>query len=96
MRIDDIRPYERNARDNARAIPAVAESIREFGLRGTIGLRSREDPTIVWGHTRVAACKSLGWDEVPDSNVEFCDNRIGHCQIPRAANGREGRVLGVR
>ena len=55
MRIDDIRPYGRNACDNARAIPAVAESIREFGLRGTIGLRSREDPTIVWGHTRVAA-----------------------------------------
>ena len=74
MRIDDIRPYGRNARDNARAIPAVAESIREFGLRGTIGLRSRDDPTIVWGHTRVAVCRSLGWDEIPDSSVEFCDD----------------------
>ena len=36
MLISDIIPYERNARDNADAVPAVAESIREFGLRGQI------------------------------------------------------------
>ena len=74
MLIADIRPYERNARHNERAIPAVAESIRQFGLRGTIGLESRENPTIVFGHTRVAACKSLGWDEIPDSKIEYCDD----------------------
>ena len=67
MRIDEIRPYERNARHNERAIPKVAESIKAFGLRGTIGLESRENPVIVFGHTRVAACKSLGWTEIPDS-----------------------------
>ena len=60
MRIDEIRPYERNARHNERAIPKVAESIKAFGLRGTIGLESRDNPVIVFGHTRVAACKSLG------------------------------------
>lgn len=38
MNIDEILPYERNARNNTRAVPIVAESIREFGLRGTIGL----------------------------------------------------------
>ena len=74
MLISDIIPYERNARHNERAIPKVAESIREFGLRGTIGLESRENPVIVFGHTRVAACKSLGWTEIPDSKIEFCDD----------------------
>lgn len=74
MLIAEIIPYERNARHNERAIPAVADSIREFGLRGTIGLESRERPVIVFGHTRVAACKSLGWDEIPDDKIEFCDD----------------------
>ena len=53
MRIDEIRPYERNARHNERAIPKVAESIKAFGLRGTICLESRDNPVIVFGHTRV-------------------------------------------
>lgn len=74
MRIDRIIPYERNARRNERAIPAVADSIREFGLRGTIGLESPDNPVIVFGHTRVAACRSLGWDEIPDDKIEFCDD----------------------
>lgn len=74
MKIDEIIPYERNARNNAKAIPKVAESIKEFGLRGTIGLESRENPVIVFGHTRVAACKSLGWAEIPDEKIEYCDD----------------------
>ena len=74
MLISEIIPYERNARNNEKAIPKVAESIKEFGLRGTIGLESRENPVIVFGHTRVAACKSLGWDEIPDSKIEYCDD----------------------
>lgn len=74
MRISDITPYPKNARNNAKAVPKVAESIAEFGLRGTIGLESRENPVIVFGHTRVEACKLLGWDEIPDSKIEFCDD----------------------
>lgn len=74
MLISDIVPYGRNARNNVKAIPKVAESIKEFGLRGTIGLESRENPVIVFGHTRVAACKSLGWTEIPDERIEFCDD----------------------
>ena len=74
MKIGEIVPYERNARNNAKAIPKVAESIKEFGLRGTIGLESRDNPVIVFGHTRVAACKSLGWDEIPDEKIEYCDD----------------------
>ena len=74
MKIDEIVPYERNARNNAKAIPKVAESIKEFGLRGTIGLESRDNPVIVFGHTRVAACRSLGWTEIPDEKIEYCDD----------------------
>ena len=74
MLISDIVPYARNARDNARAVGPVAASIKEFGLRGTIGLESRESPVIVWGHTRVSACRSLGWEEIPDEKIEFCDD----------------------
>lgn len=74
MRIDDIIPYKRNARNNERAIPAVAASIKEFGLRGTIGLESPDNPVIVFGHTRVQACKQLGWEEIPDSNIEYCND----------------------
>ena len=74
MLISDIVPYERNARHNERAVPVVAESIREFGLRGQIVLESRERPVIVCGHTRVAACESLGWKEIPDEHICFCDD----------------------
>ena len=71
--ISDIVPYARNARRNEAAIPVVADSIREFGLRGQILLESRERPVIVTGHTRVAACKRLGWTEIPDEHIAFCD-----------------------
>ena len=74
MKLSDIRPYERNARNNEKAIPAVMESIKQFGLRGTIGLESPDNPVIVFGHTRVEACKRLGWEEIPDSKVEYCDD----------------------
>jgi hypothetical protein len=74
VKISDIIPYARNARYNSKAIPMVADSIREFGLRGTIGLESKDNPVIVWGHTRVEACKSLGWSEIPDAKIEFCDD----------------------
>ena len=41
MLIQNIIPYERNARHNEKAIPVVADSIREFGFKGSIVLRSR-------------------------------------------------------
>ena len=93
MKIHDIVPYERNARHNASAVPVVADSIKEFGLRGTIGLESRERPVIVWGHTRVEACRSLGWDEIPDSKIEYCDDLTDE-QIKafRIADNKTGEV----
>lgn len=93
MLIDDIIPYERNARNNAKAIPVVAESIKEFGLKGQIVLESRERPVIVAGHTRWAACKSLGWTEIPDERIDYCDD-LTEEQIKayRLADNRTGEV----
>ncbi|WP_270207980.1 DUF4417 domain-containing protein [Eggerthella lenta] len=93
MRIDDIKPYERNARHNDKAVPAVAESIKEFGLRGQIVLESRENPVIVAGHTRWAACRSLGWTEIPDDKIDFCDG-LSPEQIKafRLADNKTGEV----
>lgn len=93
MLISDIVPYARNARRNARAVPVVADSIREFGLRGQILLESRENPVIVTGHTRVAACKSLGWTEIPDEHIAFCDGMTPEqVKAYRIADNKTGEV----
>lgn len=93
MNIDDIKPYERNARHNEKAIPVVAESIKAFGFKGAIVLRSREDPTIVNGHTRVAACKSLGWTEFPDEHIVFADDLTDEeVRALRLADNRTGEI----
>lgn len=93
MLIDEIIPYEKNARHNEKAVPVVADSIREFGLRGQIVLESRDNPVIVTGHTRVAACKSLGWTEIPDENIAYCDG-LTEEQIKayRIADNKTGEV----
>lgn len=93
MLISEMIPYGRNARRNDKAIPVVADSIKEFGLRGTIGLESRENPVIVFGHTRVDACSSLGWIEIPDDKIEYCDD-LTEDQIKafRLADNRTGEV----
>ena len=93
MNIDDIIPYEGNARHNEKAIPIVAESIRTFGFKGAIVLRSREDPTIVNGHTRVAACKLLGWTEFPDEYIVYADDLTDEeVRALRLADNRTGEV----
>ncbi len=62
-RIDEIRPYERNPRDNAAAVDAVAKSIEQFGFRQPIVVD--KDGVIVAGHTRWLAARQLGLATVP-------------------------------
>ena len=93
MNIDDIKPYENNARHNEKAIPVVAESIKTFGFKGAIVLRSKDDPTIVNGHTRVAACKLLGWTEFPDEYIVYADDLTDEeVRALRLADNRTGEV----
>jgi hypothetical protein len=61
--LTDITPYPFNPRDNEKAIPAVAESIRSFGF--LVPCVVDEDNVLVAGHTRTEAAKLLGLNEVP-------------------------------
>lgn len=61
--INDITPYEWNARDNAKAVEAVANSIKAFGFIIPIVIDS--EGVLAAGHTRVEAAKTLGMMEVP-------------------------------
>jgi hypothetical protein len=65
LAIDDVKPYDNNPRFNEDAVPAVAESLKEFGWRQPVVVSVRQGNEIVVGHTRVAAAKSLGWKSVP-------------------------------
>lgn len=93
MLLSDIREYENNPRHNEKAVPEVAESIAEFGFKGAIVLRSHDDPTIVNGHTRVAAMRYLGWTEVPDENVVFADDLTDEqVRALRIADNKTGEI----
>jgi DNA modification methylase len=59
----EIKPYDRNPRDNDAAVDAVAESIRRFGFRQPIVVDA--DGVIVCGHTRWKAAQKLGLEQVP-------------------------------
>lgn len=60
--INDIKPYPYNARDNARAIDAVAKSIQNFGF--IVPVVINDEGILAAGHTRVEAAKKLGMAEV--------------------------------
>ncbi|MBI5865605.1 MAG: ParB N-terminal domain-containing protein [Planctomycetes bacterium] len=59
----EVKPYEKNPRDNDAAVDAVAQSIRQFGFRQPIVVDG--DGVIVCGHTRWKAAQKLGLEKVP-------------------------------
>lgn len=61
--INELHNYDFNPRDNAPAIESVANSIRTFGFIIPVVVDSHN--VLVAGHTRVAAAKTLGLNEVP-------------------------------
>lgn len=63
LKLNLIKPYEKNPRNNKPAIDAVANSIKEFGFKVPIVID--KDNVIVCGHTRYAAAKKLGLEKVP-------------------------------
>ena len=82
----EIQPYKNNPRNNNEAVPAVAESIKQYGFKVPIIIDSKNE--IVTGHTRWKASKLLGLDKVPciraddltDEQIrEFrlVDNKVG-------------------
>lgn len=65
IHIDELKPYEKNARKHAAAdVAAIAKSIQEFGFRDPVGVWSDQN-IIVEGHGRVMAARQLGITEIP-------------------------------
>lgn len=61
--IDDLRPYERNPRKNAKAVDKVADSLKIYGWQQVIVVD--KDHIIIAGHTRWLAAKKLKMEKVP-------------------------------
>lgn len=69
MKIDEVKPYPNNPRNNDDGVEAVANSIKEFGWQQPIVVD--KDNVIIVGHTRYKAAKKLRMDKVP---VVVADN----------------------
>ncbi len=62
-KLAEIKPYDKNPRDNEAAVQLVANSIKEFGFKVPIVIDKAG--VIVCGHTRYKAAHLLGLGEVP-------------------------------
>lgn len=70
-KLEDLIPYEKNPRDNDKAVKYVAKSIKEFGFKVPIIID--KDNVIVTGHTRWKAARELGLEEVPTIMADDLD-----------------------
>ena len=60
---NELVPYDKNPRDNDKAVDAVANSIKAYGFKVPIVIDVNN--VVVTGHTRLKAAKKLGLEEVP-------------------------------
>jgi DNA modification methylase len=86
-RIDQIKPYDKNPRDNDEAVDAVANSITTFGFRQPIVVDG--DGVIVVGHTRYKAAQKLGMEEVP---VHVADLSPSEAKAYRIADNQTANI----
>lgn len=63
LKLDDIKPYENNPRNNDEAVDKVAKSIKDFGFRSPIIVDKNN--VVICGHTRLRASYQLGLKEAP-------------------------------
>ena len=63
IKLNELKEYENNPRNNDEAAEAVAESIKQFGFKVPIIIDSNN--VIVAGHTRLKAAKQLGLKTAP-------------------------------
>lgn len=69
LKLNEIRPYDRNPRKNDRAVDTVAQSIEQYGFQQPIVVDN--DGVIIVGHTRYRAAQKLNLLTVP---VLIADN----------------------
>lgn len=90
VKIEEIKPYDRNPRNNDGAIDAVAASIKEFGWQQPIVVD--RDGVIVAGHTRYKAAQKLKCKEVPVVVAEnLTDEQV---KAYRLADNKTGELAG--
>ena len=61
--VNQLKPYEKNARFNENAIPKVAESIKQFGFKNPIIVD--KNMVVIAGHSRLESAKLLNLKKVP-------------------------------
>lgn len=61
--ISEIKAYENNPRDNAKAVDAVIRSMKKFGVRSPAIVD--KDNVLIAGHTRILAAIKMGMTEFP-------------------------------
>lgn len=88
VKIDDLKPWTDNPRNNQHAIEKVAQSIKRFGFGAPIIAR-KEDGEVIAGHTRLEAAKHLKLKEVP---VRFLDLDPVDAHLLALADNKLGEV----
>ena len=69
VRIDELKPYENNARTHSeKQVEKIARSIEEFGFVNPVLIDSNYG--IIAGHGRVLGAEALGMEEVPCLFIE--------------------------
>lgn len=63
LNVESLKPYQRNARKNDKAVRYVKQSIRDFGFKVPILVDA--DNVVIAGHTRLKAAKALKLPTVP-------------------------------
>ena len=63
LKLNEIKPYDKNPRKNGEAVEYVKNSIKEFGFKSPILLDKNK--IIIAGHTRYLASKELELKEIP-------------------------------
>lgn len=63
LNINELEEYENNPRNNDEAVEYVKKSIKQFGMK--VPLVVDKNNVIVTGHTRLKACKELGYTKIP-------------------------------
>lgn len=90
VKIAEIKPYDRNPRNNDGAVDAVAASIKEFGWQQPIVVDRYG--VIIAGHTRYKAAQKLKCKEVPVVVAEnLTDEQV---KAYRLADNKTGELAG--
>ena len=90
IKLDNLKPYENNPRNNEERVEPIANSIKTFGFKVPIVVDRNN--VIIAGHTRYKVAKKLGLNKVPciiaDDLTEdqvnafrLADNKVGKQEV---------------